>query len=86
MAAQKDQKKVIKQEITIKVNTKPQQILCKRVSSYQSNVDIKDEEYDEEDFGIEKDEYYSEVENSEVRVKEEEQMWGNAGQQEPQKQ
>ena len=79
MAGKEDQRKVIKQEYTSKVKTMPRQVLTKRISSYRSSQDVKDEDLGEDDdFRFEKEEYYSDFDNSEALVKqEEEQMWGN---------
>ncbi len=78
-AGEEDQRKVIKSEFTTKVKTMPRQVLTKRVSSYRSSQDVKEEDLGEDDdFRFEKEEYYSDLDNAEALVKEEEeQMWGN---------
>ena len=79
MAGKEDLRKVIKQEFTTKVKTMPRQVLTKRISSYRSSQDVKDEDLGEDDdFRFEKEEYYSDFDNAEAVVnQEEEPMWGN---------
>jgi hypothetical protein len=57
----------------------PRQVLSKRISSYRSSQDVKDEDLGEDDdFRFEKEEYYSDFDKTEALVKEEEeQVWGN---------
>ena len=75
MAGKEDQRKVIKQEFTTKVKTMPRQVLTKRISSYRSSQDVKDEDLGEDDdFRFEKEEYYSDFDSAEALVKQEEEQ------------
>ena len=75
MAGKEDQWKVIKSEFTTKVKTMPRQVLSKRVSSYRSSQDVKEEDLGEDDdFRFEKEEYYSDFDNAEALVKQEEEQ------------
>ena len=81
IAGKEDLRKVIKSEFTTKVKTMPRQVLSKRVSSYRSSQDVKEEDLGDDDFSCKNEDYYSDFDNAEALVKqEEEQMWGNDAQ------